>query len=456
MKKINSKFHFLHKRTPVQLLLLFYFTAVIVSALLLSLPISQKEGVQIPAIDVLFTAVSAISVTGLSTISITDSLSPFGILMLMIMMQLGAVGIMAIGTFIWLMLRKKIGLKERQLIMADQNQTNYSGGVRLIKEIIYLLLIVELAGFMILGTYFLNYYETAKEAYFYGLFATITAITNAGFDITGNSYMLFKNDYFVQLITILLIIFGAIGFPVWLEVKEYFTSKWKHNRQYGFRFSLFTKLTSVTFLFLIIIGTVGIFLLDMNHFFAGRPWHETLFYALFQSVTTRSAGLSTLNINQLTEENLFFMAALMFIGASPSSAGGGIRTTTFALVIIFIITFARGGKNIRIFQREVYEEDLIKAVTVTLVSFFILFFATLTISVMEPYSFPTIMFEVMSAFGTVGLSLGITAELSVFSKIILMILMFVGRVGIITFLLLFHKRKAEPNFHYPKERIIIG
>src|SRR5690606_36863519 len=123
MKKINSKFHFLHKRTPVQLLLLFYFTAVIVSALLLSRPISQKEGVQIPAIDVLFAAVSAISVTGLSTISITDSLSPFGILMLMIMMQLGAVGIMAIGTFIWLMLRKNIGLKERQLIMADQNQT---------------------------------------------------------------------------------------------------------------------------------------------------------------------------------------------------------------------------------------------------------------------------------------------------------------------------------------------
>lgn len=455
--KSHSKYNILQKLTPVQLLLLFYFVAVLVSTVILALPISQKEGISIPLIDLLFTAVSAISVTGLSTISIVDSLSLFGIFMLMMMMQLGAVGIMAIGTLIWLVFRKKIGLKERQLIMVDQNHPNYNGGVQLIKEIIYILLIIEMVSLIILGTYFLSYFDTAGEAYLHGLFTTITAITNAGFDLTGHSFIPFQNDYFVQIITMLLIIFGAIGFPVWIEVKAYVAYKFQKDEQtYRFRFSLFTKVTTITFLFLIVFGSIGIYLLDMNHFFAGRSWHESLFYSLFQSVTTRSGGLSTMDIRQLTEENLLFMASLMFIGASPSSAGGGIRTTTFALVIIFIITFARGGKNIRLFKREVYEDDLIRAVTVTLVAFFILFTATLLISVMEPHALLVIIFEVMSAFGTVGLSLGITADLSIFSKIILMVLMFVGRVGIITFLLFFNKRKSEANYHYPKERMIIG
>src|SRR5690606_14661028 len=285
---------------------------------------------------------------------------------------------------------------------------------------------------LILGTYFLKYFDTPKEAFFHGFFSTISAVTNGGFDITGESLIPYKHDYFIQFVNMLLIIFDAIGFPVLIEVKNYLFSK--KNKRMFMHFSLITKVTPFTFFVLIVVGAIGIYLLDMMHFIVEKSWHERIFYSLFHSVTTRSGGLSTMDVSQLTEPNHLWLSFLMFIGASPSSAGGGIRTTTFALVVIFIITYARGGKNIRIFQREVYEEDLIKAVTVTLVSFFILFFATLTISVMEPYSFPTIMFEVMSAFGTVGLSLGITAELSVFSKIILMILMFLGRVGIITIL----------------------
>lgn len=444
----------INKLSPVQILLSFYFLSVLLSMILLSLPIAHQEDVEIAFIDLLFTAVSALSVTGLSTVVIAETFNTLGFFILAGVLQLGAVGIMAIGTFIWLLLGKRIGLRERHLIMTDQNQTSFDGMVRLIKQIILVLLTIELIAFLILGTYYLRYFPTAGEAYFNGFFGTISAISNGGFDITGNSLIPFKDDYFVQFINILLIIFGAIGFPVLIEVKRYIFEKRKKRRY--FRFSLFTKVTTLTFFILIIFGTVVIFLLDMNHYFAGLPWHESFFYSLFQSVTTRSGGLSTLNVAELTRGNHLFMSFLMFIGASPSSAGGGIRTTTFALVIVFIITYARGGKSIKLFNREVYEDDLMKAVTVTLMAFVLIFTSLLIISLLEPFTIEQILFEVTSAFGTVGLSLGITNKLTVASKLILIILMFIGRVGVISFLLMFKRDRKKANYHYPKERIIIG
>lgn len=454
MKLHHSRFHWINKLTPVQILITYYILTVIIATILLSLPISHKDGVHIPLIDVLFVAVSAVSVTGLSTISIVDSLSVTGIFILTGILQLGAVGIMAIGTLIWLLIGKKIGLKERRLIMTDQNQTSFQGMVRLIKQIIYVLLIIELIAFLVLGTYFLQYFPSPKEAFFHGYFGTVSAITNGGFDLTGSSLIPYNHDYFVQFINMLLIILGAIGFPVLIEVKKYIFAKKEHRKTQ--RFSLFTKITTITFFILVVVGAVGIYLLDMNHYLADKNWHESFFYSLFQSVTTRSAGLSTMDVSSLTEESQLFMSFLMFIGASPSSAGGGIRTTTFALVIIYIIASIRGEKNIRIFNREIYEEDLSKAITVTIMAGFISFLSVLVISKLEPYSLIQIIFEVTSAFGTVGLSMGITPDLSTTTKIILMVLMLIGRVGIFTFLIMFKSNKKNRTFRYPKERITIG
>ncbi|MBP1968275.1 Trk-type K+ transport system membrane component [Virgibacillus natechei] len=444
----------INKLSPLQILLIFYFIAVLFSTIIMSMPIVYQDGVEIEFIDVLFTAVSALSVTGLSTITVADTLSTTGILVLAFIMQLGAVGIMAIGTFIWLLMGKKIGLKERRLIMADQNQTSFAGMVRLIKQIVYVLLTVEFIAFIVLGTYYLQYFPTTGEAYLQGLFGTISAVTNGGFDITGQSLIPFQDDYFVQFIMMLLIIFGAIGFPVLIEVKEYIFAKSESRGK--MRFSLFTKVTTSTFLILVVVGALFIYILDAGNFFADKSWHEALFYSLFQSVTTRSGGLSTMDVSQLTDESHLFMSLLMFIGASPSSAGGGIRTTTFALVVIFVIIFAKGGKSIRIFNREVYEEDLLKAVAVTLMAFVFVFISILIISTIEPFSLNQILFEVTSAFGTVGLSLGITSELTTFSKTILMLLMFIGRVGLISLLFSFKNNKKKVNYHYPKEKMIIG
>lgn len=446
--------HLTNKLSPVQMLLTFYFLSVLMSTILLALPIAHQDHVKIAFIDILFTAVSALSVTGLSTVVIAETFNTVGVFILAGIMQLGAVGIMAIGTFIWLLIGKRIGLRERSLIMTDQNQSSFDGVVRLIKQIILVLLTIEMVAFLILGTYYLQYYPTAGEAYLHGFFGTISAISNGGFDITGNSLILFKDDYFVQFINMILIIFGAIGFPVLIEVKTYMFEKRKKRR--SFRFSLFTKVTTLTFVTLIVLGTIMIFLLDKNHYFAGMSWHESLFYSLFQSVTTRSGGLSTLDVSELTRGNHLFMSFLMFIGASPSSAGGGIRTTTLALVIVFIITYARGGKSIKLFNREVYDDDLMKAVMVTLMAFILIFTSLLVISLLEIFTIEEILFEVTSAFGTVGLSLGITSKLTTASKLILILLMFIGRVGVISFILMFKSSRNNEKFRYPKERISIG
>lgn len=441
----------LNKLSPFQLIALFYLSAVTISSILIALPVAHQPGVELAFIDILFTAVSAVSVTGLTTVSTVDTFSTTGIFIIAFVLQFGGIGVMTLGTMVWLILGKKIGLKERRLIMADQNQTSFQGMVRMVKEIVIVVLLIEFIGFLILGTYYLQYYEPA-QAYLHGFFSSVSATTNGGFDITGQSLIPFKNDYFVQFIHMVLIIAGAIGFPVLIEVKQYLL-KPSHKK---IQFTLFAKLTTFTFLVLVVVGALIIAVLESNHYFAGKDWHEILFFSLFQSVTTRSGGLATLPISEFTGQTQLFMSALMFIGASPSSVGGGIRTTTFALVIIFILTFARGESNIKIFRREVHNEDLNRAVAVTMMAVITCFVAVLTLTITEPYDLNKLIFEVCSAFGTTGLSLGITAGLSTFGKVILMLLMFIGRIGILTFLFTWKKDRKSKSYHYPKERIIIG
>ncbi|MEC2507735.1 potassium transporter TrkG, partial [Bacillus cereus] len=345
---------FLQKLRPVQLIVLFYLLAVVVSVILLSLPFVTKPGVKWTFIDALFTSVSAVSVTGLSVITISDTFTTAGIIVLALILQLGGLGIMALGTFVWIITGKKIGLQRRRLIMADHNQGNLSGLVELMRSILIVIISIELIGAILLGTRFLLYFPTWQEAYFHGFFAAVSATTNGGFDLTGQSLIPYKKDYIVQMIHMLLIILGAIGFPVLMEVKQFLSKR----RQQLFRFSLFTKLTTTTFFALVVVGTIMIFLLERNHFLVGKSWHETVFYTLFQSVTTRSGGLATMDIRELSQPTLLFMSILMFIGASPSSVGGGIRTTTFAVSILSLYTFARGGRTVRVFNRQLHEEDV--------------------------------------------------------------------------------------------------
>ncbi|MEQ6377940.1 TrkH family potassium uptake protein [Bacillaceae bacterium S4-13-58] len=438
--------------STVQLIVLFYFLASAIATLLLSLPFLHRDNVDLGFLDVFFTAVSAISVTGLTVFSTAETFNTAGYFVLAFILQFGGIGIMTLGTFIWILVGKKIGLKERQLIQIDQNRSTLSGLVRVMIKILSTIIIIEIFGTVILSFYFLSYFSTWQEAVVQGFFAAVSATTNAGFDITGQSLIPFANDYFVQTVNMLLLILGAIGFPVLIEVIDYLRGL--HGKQY--QFSLFAKLTTVTFFGLIVVGFVLILAFEWNNFFEGMTWHESFFYALFQSVTTRNGGLATMDVAEFTVETQLLLSVLMFIGASPSSVGGGIRTTTFAIALLTIYSYAKGNSSIKLFKREIHPEDMVRSFVVITTAALLCLSSVIILNLSEDFSLVEIIFEVASAFGTTGLSLGITQDLSSFGKLVIIFLMFVGRIGIFSFLFIIRGKNKADLFHYPKENIIIG
>ncbi len=449
MKEIMKNWSAIHH------IVVYYLLAVIVSTIVVSLPVFHNPGVELSFIDAMFTAVTAISVTGLTVISISEVFNPAGQIAIAVILHLGGIGIMTMGTFIWVILGKKIGIRSRKMIMVDQNSKTLAGLVKLMLEIFKLMLIIEFIGAIILSIHFLNYYDTMPEALLQGVFGAISATTNGGLDITGASLIPFANDYFVQFINMILIILGAIGFPVLIEVQEVL-----RGRVYGVndrhKFSLFTKITTVTFFWLVVGGTILIFLLERDAFFADKSWHETFFYSLFQSVTSRSGGLSTMDVSEFSLPTLFLISALMFIGASPSSVGGGIRTTTFAIMLLTIWNYAKGNSSVKVFGREIHQEDMLRSFIVITTALMLCVSSVIILMKTESFPLMEVIFEVASAFGTTGLSLGITPDLSSFGKCLIMALMFIGRIGVFTFLFIIRGDDTKDRFHYPTERVIIG
>ncbi len=441
--------------SAIQHIVVYYLLAVMLGMALVSVPFFHREGIELSWIDALFTAVTSISVTGLSVVSIPEVFNEGGQIAIAVIMHLGGIGIMSMGTFIWVLLGKKVGMRSRQMIKVDQNSKNLAGLVHLMITIFKIILVIESIGAIILSVHFLNYFDTVGEAIHQGIFASISATTNGGLDITGNSLIPFADDYFVQFIHMILIVLGAIGFPVLVELQELLRGKRNdvHDRH---KFSLFTKITTVTFFWLVVLGAVGIFVLEKNQFFLDKSWHETFFYSLFQSVTSRSGGVTTMDMNEFSIGTLFFVSVLMFIGASPSSVGGGIRTTTFAIMLLTIWNYAKGNSSVKVFGREIDHEDILRSFIVISTALLLCVGSVLILMQTESFSIMEIMFEVTSAFGTCGLSLGITPDLSGVGKLLIMFLMFVGRIGIFTFLFLIRGDEKKDRFHYPTERIIIG
>ncbi|WP_035294961.1 TrkH family potassium uptake protein [Brevibacillus thermoruber] len=441
--------------SSVQIIVLFYLSAVLISTLLLMLPFFHQPGARLTFIDALFTASSAISVTGLTVIAIHEVFNHWGILLLTLLFQIGGIGIMTLGTFFWLVLRQRIGLEQRKWIATDHNRPTLAGLVSLMRSILLLAIFIELAGTIMLGSYFLSagYHDDWYTAYFHGFFASVSAFTNAGFDIYGSSLVGFSHDYVFQLINMVLMVLGAIGFPVLVEVKDYVAHRRLNQR---FTFSLFTKITTLTYLILSVAGTLFFLLFEWDGFLTDKSWHESLFYALFQSLSTRSAGLTTMDVSLLSTPTLVMLSALMFIGASPNSVGGGIRTTTFFVMIATVVSYMRGQKDVKVFGRELEEDDIMRSFLVFFVAISLVFAAIVLLVWIEGLPIQQVFFEVCSAFGTTGMSMGITSELSTSGKLILIIAMVIGRIGIVNLLLLLKKDERQIRYHYPKERVIIG
>jgi Trk-type K+ transport system membrane component len=447
IKKINQ---FIHS-TPIRLISAYYLSIVLVFGLIFWLPITHNPGVEISFLDALFTATSGLSVTGLLTLDFSESFNTFGLIMMLIAVQAGAMGLTTVTAGVWFITGHKISTRERSLIMADQNHSALSGLVKMLKLVLISFVSVQLlfAGILSLHLYLSGYSRPLAT----GFLLSTMSVTNGGFEIHTLNMADFHGDFFVQAMVMLLIFFGTMGFPVIMDIQKFWEAKRLKKR---FRFSLYTRLTMIASLLLWLGGILGFWIFERHYFLADKGPVSSLFYAAFQSITTRSAGLTTADITRFTHGSLVMFAVLMFVGASPNSTGGGIRTTTLAIIFLAILSYSTGKEHVNAFNREIPPKTVNKAVMIYLFATMLVVFVTLFLSATENFNFLEIIFEVCSAFGTAGLSLGITENLTDVGKVTLIILMFIGRIGIATFLLLFRQRMTPAKVRYPQADIIIG
>lgn len=438
----------------VRTIVSYYASFTLLGALLLMLPFSNT--VNLSFIDAIFISASGISTTGLSTVNVSLGLTKFGQVILALILQIGGVGLMLILVGVWMIVGKRISFKERTMIVTDQNQLKAGGVIRLMKDTLILILFIELIGFILLSFHFyLNGYFNKDESIFQAFFLTISLFTNAGFDITGSSLTNYANDYFVLTIGIILVFLGAVGFWVLVEFKDFLKAKVNRKR---FTFSVYVKIIVKMHLGLVLLGAIFIAIFEHNNFLTDKNQIERIFYCLFMSITTRNAGFSTLDIKEFTPATLWLFNGLMFIGSSPNSTGGGIRTSTFLVVLATLYSFSIGRTQTVIYKKAIKERTVLKCLLVLIGAILIIFSATWIICIAEPLKDQNaIIFEVFSAFGTTGLSLGITSELSILSKIVLIITMFIGRIGVISLLLFFKDTNNYKNkIKYPEYDLIIG
>lgn len=451
---LNKKSDHLRGLTPVQLIVSGYLIFAVIGTVLLSLPFSLQPGVNLSLIDALFTSTSAISVTGLTVVNTADTFSLAGLAILVFLLQFGGIGIMTLGTLVFVLMGNQVNLRNRMMIMADQNQTSMQGMVILMLFIFKVAIILEILGTLFLTAYFWAYYDMQVwKALGMGFFHSVSGFTNAGFDLFGNSLQGFRQDYVLQSVMGILLLAGSIGFPVLLELHSYLSAK-RTGRVY--RFTLYTKLTTITFIALLVVGFVIVLFSEMSGALAGAPWHQKISTALFHSLNTRNGGFSTVDVSVFHDVTLLFFCLLMFIGASPSSCGGGIRTTTFAVLLLSLAASFRGQSSVKVFRRELYDADVIRAFSVFVVASLLVFSSVIIMLGFERLPAIQIIFEACSAFGTTGLSTGITGELSTPGKAVITFLMFIGRIGIVALILVFHNKRADQNYHFVKEKIIIG
>ena len=440
------------KLTPTQVLALGFATIILIGTLLLMLPVATKSGERTDFLTALFTATSATCVTGLVVVDTKTYWSVFGQIVIMLLIQVGGLGIMTMSTLFALILGRKITFKER-LVMQEAFNTNSLGGiVKLAKYILMVSFLFESIGAIMLTLRFLPQMGL-KKAVYYGLFHSISAFNNAGFDLMGNFKSLtgYVSDWVVNLVVMGLIIFGGLGFYVLLDIYE--------HRHFN-KFTLHSKIVITITLLLIAIGTLLIFLFDYNNPKTLGPldFPTKILAALFQAVTPRTAGFNTLSLSDMTIASKFLTIILMFIGASPAGTGGGIKTTTFAVILYTVLSVIQGEEETVLYKRTISRNIVYKAVAISFISVFIIFSVTMVLSITETSNFLTVLYETTSAFGTVGLSLGLTPELSTVGRIIIIFTMYTGRVGPLTLALALAKRQRRPKpiIKYAEEKIMVG
>lgn len=437
------------KLTPYQILAAGFAGLILVGAILLATPGASSTGEPVPLIDALFTATSAVCVTGLVTVDTGTRYSQFGHIVIILLIQAGGLGIMTMATLMALLVGKRINLRERLIMQEAMNQLTVAGVVRLTRYIIKATLLIEFIGGTVLAARW--YLDFGPKGIYYGYWHAISSFCNAGFDLFGEYRSLtgYVDDLAVNLVVTFLIILGGLGFTVIADVWE--------NRTFR-DYSLHSKFVVTVTAFLILFGAVVIFMFEWNNPATLGPlsWDGKILASYFQSVTPRTAGFNTLAIGDMSSATLFFIVILMFVGASPGSTGGGVKTTTVGLLAAAIWTMVRGRDEVEIFERGIPRTIIYKAFALVFIAALLVAFVTMMLCLTEEAPFLNILFEVVSAFGTVGLTTGLTPNLTAGGKLWIILTMFAGRVGPVTLALALALRQRKAMVRYPEGKVIIG
>lgn len=442
------------KLKPERVLVLGIGAVMLIGGILLNLPIASMNGESIGFINALFTSISATSVTGLVVVNTVHHWTLFGKGVIICLIQIGGLGFMTLTTLIALLLGKRIGLRDRLIMQEELNQFSLSGIVTLTKYVIKATAVIEIVGAIILSTRFIPQYGLSTGIAF-SLFHAVSAFCNAGFDLFGTSLVSYVGDPIVILTICTLIVLGGIGYTVYLDVTR---TRSKSRRFRGL--TLNSKMAISITAFLIISGTAFIMFSEYKNpeTLKGLAFHEKFLASLMQSVTTRTAGFNSIDLGKTRAATAFTMIILMFIGGSPSSTAGGIKTTTFGTLMLAVVSIIRGKTEVEAFNRSIPKRLILRALAVFFVSGALVVGVIMLLTVTEEQGFLDIVYETVSAFSTCGVTRGITDKLSNVGKIIIMITMFVGKVGPLTLAFAIAKRtsKKEEIYKFPEGKPIIG
>ena len=445
----------LKKMNPALIIIYSYLVADLLGTLLLSLP-AASTGEPVSTLDALFTATSALCVTGLTVVDTGTAYTVFGQSVIMALMEIGGLGVMTFSVLFFLFLGRGFSTRGRWIITESFTATPVRNAASLLKSIFLFTFVVEAIGALLL---FIQWHGDMAfpSAVFASLFHSISAFCNAGLALFGTSFVRYRGSILLNVTICSLIVLGGIGFPVIYE----FISRVKTIRvRRRVSFSLHTRMVLMTTLILILSGAVLVFMLERNNQIAGLSVKEKILASLFQSITARTAGFNTLDTGALTVATLFILIILMFVGASPGSCGGGIKTTSLAVLVAIMNDRIKGRHSASLFRRTIPDETVSKALSIFILAVITLTAGLICLLITQPDPprefFLTYVFEAVSAFGTVGLSMGITPSLTAIGKLIIILIMLLGRVGLLTVAYVVTSRRVAAPFRYGEEKVMIG
>ena len=437
--------------TGTQIIAISFAAMIAAGTFLLSLPAASRSGEASSVLDCFFTATSASCVTGLSVYDTYTHWSLFGQLVILLLIQAGGLGLMTLFTIASIFLKKRISIHERKMLMESAGTMRMSGVVLLLKKIFKGTLLFEGLGALLLSFRFCGEFGLKKGLYF-AVFHSVSAFCNAGFDLFGAkgspSLTSYSNDPLVMLTVSFLIIIGGLGFHVWNDVQK---KRFKFSE-----YELHTKIVLSSSALLLLLGMAWFFFAEKNYSMAGMSFGERLLSSFFASVTPRTAGFYGINYSLASKASLLVSMFLMFIGGSPCSTAGGIKTTTFAVMLFAVLSNAKADNDVVVYKRRISESVMKQAGSIATVYLLAVFAAGVALCFAENFSTEAVFFEVISAAGTVGMSLGITSELCAFSKIVLSVLMFGGRIGMLSLTVLFRYNTKPAPVRRPEEKILVG